>query len=132
MRKRRNKKIINVMTAGLVSAVLLATSTGNSFANDATTAKTPANQASKQLQNNMVVDSHTVTLITGEVVMLDRYADGLQAATVAPSPDGDPMEITKMQVGDEVYVIPAKAQPYIDADELDRELFNITKNDTYY
>ncbi|MEK4486126.1 S8 family serine peptidase [Psychrobacillus sp. FSL H8-0484] len=127
MGKRRNKKIVNVMTTGLVSAVLLATSTGNSFAYDDTVAETLVTQGSMQLQNNMVVDSHTVTLITGEVVMLDRYADGLQAATIAPSPDGEAMEITKIQLGDEVYVIPAKAQPYIEADELDRELFNITK-----
>jgi subtilisin family serine protease len=59
--------------------------------------------------------------------MLDRYANGLQAATIAPSADGSPTEVTTITVGDEVYVIPAKAQLYIDADELDRELFNITK-----
>ena len=127
MGKRRNKKIVNVMTAGLVSAVLLATSTVHSFAYDATTAKTLANQASKQLQNNMVVDSHTVTLITGEVLMIDSYADGLQTVTVEPSLDGEPTEINQIRIGDDHYVIPAKAQPYIDADELDRDLFNITK-----
>ncbi|PAE36563.1 S8 family serine peptidase [Bacillus sp. 7884-1] len=127
MRKRRNKKIINVLTAGLASAVLLATSTGNSFAYDDTTAEMPATQVSQPQQGSQVISTHTVTLVTGEVVTLDKYADGLQAATVAPSPDGSPTEITKIQLGDDVYIIPAKAQSYIDADELDRELFNITK-----
>jgi hypothetical protein len=127
MRKRRNKKIINVLTAGLASAVLLATSTGNSFAYDDTTAEMPAIQVSQSQQDSQVISTHTVTLVTGEVVTLDKYADGLQAATVAPSPDGSPTEITKIQLGDDVYIIPAKAQPYIDVDELDRELFNITK-----
>ncbi|GGB72254.1 S8 family serine peptidase [Fictibacillus barbaricus] len=128
MRKRRNKKIINVLTAaGLASVVLLATSTGNSFANDETTGETPVTQAFEQKQNNTIVSTHTVTLVTGEVVTLEKYADGMQAATVAPLSDGSPTEITKIQVGKEVYIIPAKAQPYIDADELDRELFNITK-----
>ncbi|WP_057776608.1 S8 family serine peptidase [Cytobacillus dafuensis] len=127
MRKRGNKKIFNVMTTGLVSAILLSTSAANSFAYDATTPKSTATQASKQLQSNTVVDSHTVTLITGEVLMIDSYADGLQAVTVAPSLDGEPTQITQMRIGEELYVIPAKAQPYIDADELDRDLFNITK-----
>jgi subtilisin family serine protease len=124
MRKRRNKKIINVMTAGLASAVLLVTSTSNTFA---TNIETSGTEASKSQQNNSVVSTHTVTLVTGEVVMLDRYANGLQAATVAPSPDGAAVEVTTITVGNEVYVIPAAAQPYLDADELDRELFNITK-----
>ncbi|EPD53722.1 hypothetical protein HMPREF1210_00545 [Paenisporosarcina sp. HGH0030] len=127
MRKRRNKKIVNVMTAGLVSAVLLSTSTVHSFAYDATTSKTPANQASKQLQNNMVVDSHTVTLITGEVVTLEKNADGLQSATLAPNPDGTEVGVTTLSLGDDFYLIPDKAQPYLAANELDRELFNITK-----
>ncbi|MEH7500742.1 S8 family serine peptidase [Neobacillus drentensis] len=127
MSMRRNKKIINVLTAGLASAVLLATSTGNSFAYDDTTAETPAIQVSQQQQKNTVVETHTVTLVTGEVVTLEKNADGLQVETVAPSPDGSPTDITRLQLGDDVYLIPAKAQPYIDADELDRELFNITK-----
>ncbi|WP_328907667.1 S8 family serine peptidase [Streptomyces sp. NBC_00234] len=90
-------------------------------------AGTPAPRATQPQENGPVVATHTITLVTGEVVTLERHANGLQAATVAPAPDGTPEAFTTMKVGDEVYVIPDKAQPYLGADELDRELFNVTK-----
>lgn len=124
MGKRRNKKIINVMTAGLASAVLLATSTGNTFA---TNVETSGIEMSNQQQNNPVVSTHTVTLVTGEVVNLERYANGLQSATVAPLPDDTPVDITSLTLDGDLYVIPQKAQAYLATNQLDRELFNVTK-----
>lgn len=126
MRKKRNKKIINVVTAGLASAVLLATSTGNSFAFETDT-ETQAKQATNAPQNNPIVASHQVTLVTGEVVTVDRYANGMQGATVEPASDGTPVDITTMNVGGNFYVIPAQAQAYLATNILDRELFNVTK-----
>ncbi|WP_405681982.1 hypothetical protein [Streptomyces sp. NBC_00057] len=93
----------------------------------AVAAETSATRASQPQQNGPVVATHTLTLVTGEVVTLDRYVAGVQAATVAPAPDGTPAAFSSMKVGDEVYVIPDKAQPYLAANELDRELFNVTK-----
>ncbi|MFB6784969.1 S8 family serine peptidase [Streptomyces sp. NPDC056352] len=93
----------------------------------ATAAETPATRASRPQQNSPVVATHKLTLVTGEVVTLERHANGLQAATVEPAADGTPAAFTTMKVGDEVYVIPDKAQPYLAANELDRELFNVTK-----
>ncbi|MFE7332671.1 S8 family serine peptidase [Streptomyces sp. NPDC057565] len=90
----------------------------------ATAAEKPTAQPQ---QNSPVVATHKLTLVTGEVVTLERHANGLQAATVAPAADGTPAAFTTMKVGDEVYVIPDKAQPYLAANELDRELFNVTK-----
>ncbi|MFG2629666.1 S8 family serine peptidase [Streptomyces sp. NPDC048473] len=90
-------------------------------------AETPATRATQPQQNSPVVATHTLTLVTGEVVTLERHANGLQAATVAPAPDGTPAAFSSMKVGDEVYVIPDKAQPYLAANRLDRELFNVTK-----
>ncbi|MGW1093996.1 hypothetical protein ACWD4L_49680, partial [Streptomyces sp. NPDC002596] len=93
----------------------------------ATAAETPTAQAAQPQQNSPVVATYKLTLVTGEVVTLERHANGLQAATVAPAADGTPAAFTSMKVGDEVYVIPDKAQPYLAANELDRELFNVTK-----
>ncbi|MFE4336849.1 S8 family serine peptidase [Streptomyces sp. NPDC056831] len=93
----------------------------------ATAAETPASRASQPQQNSPVVATHKLTLVTGEVVTLERHANGFQAATVEPSTDGTPAAFTTLKVGDEVYVIPDKAQPYLAANELDRELFNVTK-----
>ncbi|MFE7040375.1 S8 family serine peptidase [Streptomyces atratus] len=90
-------------------------------------AESPATRAAQTQQNGPVVATHTLTLVTGEVVTLERHANGLQAATVAPAPDGTPAAFSSIKVGDEVYVIPDKAQPYLAANELDRELFNVTK-----
>ncbi|MFF4826610.1 S8 family serine peptidase [Streptomyces sp. NPDC001312] len=92
----------------------------------ATAAETPAAQAAQQ-QDGPVVATHKLTLVTGEVVTLQRHANGFQAATVEPAADGTAAAFTTMKVGDEVYVIPEKAQPYLAANELDRELFNVTK-----
>ncbi|MFH8473953.1 S8 family serine peptidase [Streptomyces sp. NPDC018000] len=91
------------------------------------TAATPTAQAEQPRQNSPVVATHKLTLVTGEMVTLERHADGFQAATVAPAEDGTPAAFSTMKVGEEVYVIPDKAQPYLAANELDRELFNITK-----
>ncbi|MER6105094.1 S8 family serine peptidase [Streptomyces sp. NPDC001832] len=90
-------------------------------------AATPTTQAEQTQQNSPVVATHKLTLVTGEVVTLERHANGFQAATVAPSEDGTETAFSTMKVGDEVYVIPDKAQPYLAANELDRELFNVTK-----
>ncbi|MFE7113175.1 S8 family serine peptidase [Streptomyces sp. NPDC057575] len=90
-------------------------------------AEAPATRASQPQQNGPVVATHRLTLVTGEVVTLERHANGFQAATVEPAADGTPAVFSTLKVGDEVYVIPDKAQPYLAANELDRELFNVTK-----
>ncbi|MFE7332094.1 S8 family serine peptidase [Streptomyces sp. NPDC057565] len=96
----------------------------------ASAAATPAAsvaQAAQPRQDGPVVATHKLTLVTGEVVTLERHANGVQAATIEPAADGTPAAFSTMKARDEVYVIPDKAQPYLAADELDRELFNVTK-----
>ncbi len=127
MKKRSNKKMINVMTVGFATTALLATSTGNTFAYDVNTDQTSDIQAKVTQKDNPVVASHQVTLVTGEVVTVDRYANGTQGATVEPASDGTPVDITSMNVGGDLYVIPAQAQAYLATNTLDRELFNVTK-----
>ncbi|MFE7394243.1 S8 family serine peptidase [Streptomyces sp. NPDC057582] len=93
-------------------------------------AATPAEsvaQAAQPRQDGPVAARHKLTLVTGEMVTLERHANGFQAATVAPTPDGTPAAFSTLRVRDELYVIPDKAQPYLAANELDRELFNVTK-----
>ncbi|MFB9578776.1 hypothetical protein, partial [Streptomyces yanii] len=87
-------------------------------------AATPPPEPAQPQQNGPVVAAHKLTLVTGEVVTLERHANGFQAATVAPSTEDPQTAFSTMKVGEEVYVIPDKAQPYLAANELDRELFN--------
>ncbi|MFF3785655.1 S8 family serine peptidase, partial [Streptomyces sp. NPDC001933] len=110
---------------GILTAACVAGTLGTLPA--ATAAEPPTAKAARPHQNSPVVATHKLTLVTGEVVTLERHANGLQAATVEPAADGTPVVFTTLKVGDEVYVIPEKAQPYLAANELDRELFNVTR-----
>ncbi|WP_406424179.1 S8 family serine peptidase [Streptomyces sp. NBC_00873] len=112
---------LGVLTAACVAGTLCTLPVA------AATPVASAAQAAQPQQDGPVVATHKLTLVTGEVVTLERHAGGFQAATVAPTPDGTPAGFSSMRVGEEVYVIPDKAQPYLAANELDRELFNVTK-----
>jgi len=74
-----------------------------------------------------VVSTHTVTLVTGEVVTLQRQAGGVQTAIVDAGSDGTFPSFSTITVGEDLYVIPEKAQPYLAANQLDRDLFNVTQ-----
>ncbi|MET8747122.1 S8 family serine peptidase [Streptomyces sp. NPDC004728] len=110
---------------GILTAACVAGTLGTLPA--ATAAEPPTAKAARPHQNGPVVATHKLTLVTGELVTLERHANGFQAATVEPAADGTPAAFTTLKVGDEIYVIPDKAQPYLAANELDRELFNVTK-----
>lgn len=121
------RRLPNRSSRALAALVVAACVAGTLGVLPAATAATPSPEAAGPTQNGPAVTTHTLTLVTGEVVTLERHANGVQAATVAPAPDGTPAAFSTIKVGDEVYVIPDKAQPYLAANELDRELFNVTK-----
>lgn len=70
------------------------------------------------------VASHTVTLVTGDVVKVTRHGDRT-SATVEPSPTSA-SGVQTLTIGDDLYVIPEEALPYLAAGRLDRELLNVT------
>lgn len=63
----------------------------------------------------------TVTLITGERVIVTRSPDGTPSAAVA----SDAPHYSRL-IGDDLYVIPADVEDELAADRLDVELFNVT------
>ncbi|MPZ29240.1 MAG: S8 family serine peptidase, partial [Micromonosporaceae bacterium] len=68
-----------------------------------------------------------LTLLTGDQVALQPAADGRLAATIEPAPrSGQQPAFETIQDGEDVYVLPSDAVPLI-PDQLDRELFNVTK-----
>ncbi|MCG5214725.1 S8 family serine peptidase [Streptosporangium soli] len=73
------------------------------------------------------VSKRTLTLVTGDVIDVQTYPDGRQAATARPGTAGRPQPAFKTvtERGD-LYVIPDTARPMLAADRLDRELFNVT------
>jgi subtilisin family serine protease len=70
-------------------------------------------------------ETHTVTLITGDVVTLTSASDGPGTARVEPGPNSTGG--TQIQaIGDELHVVPDAALPFLASGRLDPDLFNVT------
>jgi subtilisin family serine protease len=70
-------------------------------------------------------ETHTVTLVTGDVVTLTTDGDGPGTALVVPGPDSTG-GIQIQAVGDDLHVVPDAALPYLANGRLDADLFNVT------
>ncbi|PZF98585.1 S8 family serine peptidase [Micromonospora deserti] len=66
-----------------------------------------------------------VTLITGDVVELDRVAGGRVAATVRPAPGREGVTFHTRTVDGELRVLPADVVPYLASGVLDPDLFDV-------
>ncbi|MDT9687316.1 S8 family serine peptidase [Streptomyces sp. P9(2023)] len=69
--------------------------------------------------------THTVTLVTGDVVTVTTTADGKQSADV-DRPDSAVGGVKLQEIKGDLFVIPDEAAPLLGADKLDRRLFNVT------
>uniref|UniRef100_UPI002F90DAD7 S8 family serine peptidase n=1 Tax=Streptomyces anthocyanicus TaxID=68174 RepID=UPI002F90DAD7 len=69
--------------------------------------------------------ARTVTLVTGDEVVVTRNADGTPSHVVR-DPDGRYTGFETHRSGADTYVFPHEALPYLAAGSLDRELFNVT------
>ena len=74
-----------------------------------------------------VTAQHTVTLVTGDLVLLDKLADGTETATVRPPADRLSTSFATRQVGGQLYVVPSDANALLAAGTLDPELFNVSQ-----
>ncbi len=84
-----------------------------------------------QQPNAGVANTYPVTLITGDQVVLNVFANGKQAVTIAERPatssaDGTQPSFHATELDGDVYVWPTDVGIYIDT-LLDRELFNVSK-----
>ena len=71
--------------------------------------------------------AYPITLITGDLVMLQVAPDGTQAARLAEPATDRPSKPPRIYESDgEVHVIPAEAEPYLSSGVLDERLFNVT------
>jgi subtilisin family serine protease len=67
----------------------------------------------------------SVTLVTGDVVHLERLPGGRQAATIDPGPGRDHVTFTQHEVDGRLSVLPADVVPQL-GDRLDPALFDVT------
>ena len=77
--------------------------------------------------SSKVVARHTVTLLTGDPVVLEQLADGRQVATVHPPADRIQISYQNRVSNGHADVIPSDAVPLLAADKLDQELFDVTQ-----
>ena len=68
----------------------------------------------------------TVTLLTGDRVIVSTSPDGRRTASVLHGPGREDMVVQQQAVGDALYVIPADVAPLV-PDVLDRDLFDVVK-----
>ncbi|MGW3402322.1 S8 family peptidase [Streptomyces zhihengii] len=68
----------------------------------------------------------TVTLVTGDRVLVTHDAAGRPAAAALPRPDGTTPVVQTRTSGDDLYVYPETAVPALAAGRVDEQLFNVT------
>ncbi|MFU8874380.1 S8 family peptidase [Micromonospora sp. SL4-19] len=85
----------------------------------------PATAASPTAPKTTIKDSHTITLITGDVVTVTTSVDGKETVDV-DRPDNAVGGVHLQQSGDDLFVLPDEALPLLTGNKLDRRLFNVT------
>ena len=115
LQRRRYKAVAALVAIGTTIAVATGT-VAHSAAGTAQT-MTPAAATSPSM--------HSVTLITGDVVVLHDVGGGHQAVDVR-RPHGAVGGVRTETIGTDLYVFPDEVLPYVAADELDRRLFDVT------
>ncbi|MFB7604958.1 S8 family peptidase [Streptomyces gardneri] len=109
------------------AAVLAVTAVAPSMANepqDGTAGKRPlvGSEASASAGDRTA----TVTLVTGDRVLVSHDADGNPAATALPREDGTVPLVQTRRSGQDLYVYPEDATDALAAGRVDEELFNVT------
>ncbi|MEU3691709.1 S8 family peptidase [Streptomyces narbonensis] len=109
------------------AAVLAVTAVAPSVANepqDDTAGKRPlvGSEASARAGDRTA----TVTLVTGDRVLVSHDADGNPAATALPREDGTVPLVQTRRSGQDLYVYPEDATDALAAGRVDEELFNVT------
>ncbi|MFF5285889.1 S8 family serine peptidase [Streptomyces sp. NPDC013171] len=115
---------------GAATAVVLAvTAVAPSMAEepqDDTTAERPLVGSEASARAGHGTKSATVTLVTGDRVLVTRDAEGNPAATALPGEDGTVPLVQTRRSGQDLYVYPEGATAALAAGRVDEELFNVT------
>jgi subtilisin family serine protease len=126
---RRTRRLTHVSAAAAGAAALMMTAamtTGLTAAPAAAAASVTASAGSPPAAaTSPAADSYrTVTLITGDQVLLDKKGDAV-GVTPAKGRSGIPLQIS--HTGDHTYVVPADAEVLIAEGKVDRSLFDVAE-----
>ncbi|MFF4172837.1 S8 family serine peptidase [Streptomyces sp. NPDC001744] len=109
------------------AVVLAATAVAPSVASeptDGTTGKRPL--VGSEAQARTGAQATTVTLVTGDRVLVTHDTEGNPAATALPREDGTVPSVQTRRSGKDLYVYPEAATAALAAGRVDEELFNVT------
>ncbi|GAA4356498.1 S8 family serine peptidase [Kangiella marina] len=110
-----------------VTAVTLAVSMSYSASSQAVVHSGPNGEPVNKVDATVGAKALTFTLITGDVAHATVNSRGEMLGARLTKADGSEVITSTLQVGSNLYVIPAEAQPLVDAGKLDKELFNLTR-----
>ncbi|MGW4748825.1 S8 family peptidase [Streptomyces sp. NPDC004290] len=111
------------------AAVLAVTAVAPSMADepqDDTAGKRPLVGSQAPARTGDGARTATVTLVTGDRVLVTRDAEGNPAATALPREDGTVPLVQTRRSGQDLYVYPEDATAALAAGRVDEELFNVT------
>ncbi|MPY33496.1 S8 family serine peptidase [Streptomyces adustus] len=98
-----------------------------SLIHPATASPDTPSSAATPAQNTVPPGTHSVTLITGDVVTTRQSFGNSKGGTVdVRTAAGGPAEARVMESGGDLYVFPTAVLPYVAAGTLDRRLFNVS------
>ncbi|WP_339149098.1 MULTISPECIES: S8 family serine peptidase [unclassified Sutcliffiella] len=121
MRKPKLKTFL----IAIVAIFMLATSLFQGQAHGAATKSTTANEPTI-IHDQLGTGDSKITLITGDIVHVTALPTGQSVINVEPAENnGDGIRV--LTVGDDTYVYPNAAMPYLAEGKLGHNLFNITK-----
>ncbi|MCX5401869.1 S8 family serine peptidase [Streptomyces sp. NBC_00102] len=119
--KPTGRYVLPVIGAVLLAAVAIPSATGTASAVSSTVpGSAPSAPAAGPGK------SSTVTLVTGDKVTVTTKGN-LPAAISVVGPDGAEAAASITTVGDDTFVYPAAARPYLASGQIDQRLFNVTQ-----
>lgn len=117
---RPHRAVLTALSAAAVALSVVA------FPQAATAAPSPAQGRAAAQAAAAAPVSHRVTLLTGDVVTVTEIGGGRSTVSVAPQDRVSVGDIRITTVGDDVYVVPSVALPYLASGAFDRALFDVT------
>ncbi|WP_410623361.1 S8 family serine peptidase [Amycolatopsis sp. cmx-8-4] len=72
-------------------------------------------------------ERHSVTLLTGDVVQVERQPGGKQAVTVQPAPGREKIRFHQQEIDGHLSVFPEDVAPRLGSKQVDRSLFDVTE-----
>lgn len=110
-----------------VTAVTLAVSMSYTATSQAVVQSGPNGEPVNTVDATVGAKALAFTLITGDVAHATVNNRGEMLGARLVKADGTEVVSSTLQVGPNLYLIPAEAQPLVDAGKLDKELFNLTR-----